>query len=85
MEKITKKIFESTAQGKLIQASELLDEDDIVRLKGRIHSQKQRKTLPPVVTHNMVNDNDEILQLIRSNKLFNGRDDRVKIIYHPGR
>jgi len=63
--------------------SDLLSEEDQVLLKRRIFALK-RNTLPPVVTHNMVDDsNDPILNQIRRVKLFNNSHDRVKIIFHP--
>lgn len=90
-----KKLIESTAKGQLMNSAQLFDDEgiyvlydsspiDIVRLKNRIYAMNVRKTLPPVVTHNMANDNDEILDKIRNCGLFNNRHDRVKIIYHPG-
>lgn len=44
----------------------------------------QRQSLPPVVTHNLVDDDkDEVLNHIRRVQLFNNRYDRVKVIFHP--
>ncbi len=74
------RIFESTAKGVLISPEQLLTKEDIVRLKSRVVSLKQRTTLPPITTHNVVDDiSDEILNLIRKHKLFNHRDDKVSI------
>jgi glycogen synthase len=40
--------------------------------------------LPSVVTHNLVDDqNDEILQFLRRSNFVNNAHDRVKIVYHP--
>ncbi|PPQ67606.1 hypothetical protein CVT26_006816 [Gymnopilus dilepis] len=62
---------------------DLLSEEDQVLLKRRIFALK-RNSLPPVVTHNMADDNnDPILNQIRRVKLFNHGHDRVKIIFHP--
>jgi glycogen synthase len=64
-------------------AEELLSDEDKVLLKRRIFALK-RNSLPPIVTHNMVDDNnDPILSQIRRVKLFNNSSDRVKIIFHP--
>ena len=61
----------------------LLSEEDQVLLKRRIFALK-RNSLPPVTTHNMVDDDgDPILNQIRRVKLFNASTDRVKIIFHP--
>jgi glycogen synthase len=52
-------------------------------LKGRLLSLKS-DNLPAIVTHNMKDDqNDPILNGLRSVRLFNQKDDNVKIIYHP--
>ena len=62
---------------------QLLSEEDQVLLKRRIFALK-RNSLPPVTTHNMVDDaGDPILNQIRRVKLFNLSSDRVKIIFHP--
>lgn len=56
----------------------LLEEQDHIMLKRCMFS-AQRSNLPPVVTHNVVDDDDRVLSLIRKFKLFNHRDDRVKV------
>lgn len=44
----------------------------------------KRTTLPPVVTHNMVNgSNDPILCELKRLNLYNSPNDRVKVIFHP--
>jgi glycogen(starch) synthase len=61
----------------------LLSEEDIVMLKGRILSSKSHG-LPPIVTHNMVDDaHDPVLNGLRAVRLFNHKEDKVKVIYHP--
>ncbi|KAL8829750.1 MAG: hypothetical protein Q9170_006036 [Blastenia crenularia] len=64
-------------------SKDLLTSSDRVLLRRRLFAMK-RETLPPIVTHNMVNDStDPILQQIRRVHLFNNPEDRVKMIYHP--
>ncbi|SSD61599.1 probable Glycogen [starch] synthase isoform 1 [Saccharomycodes ludwigii] len=67
------------------ELDEILKMGDKVLLKKRIFALKRPDgSLPPVVTHNMVDDaNDPILKQIRSVQLFNAPEDRVKIIFHP--
>lgn len=60
-EKLREKLYEVTAKGNLISPADLLSEEDVILLKRRIVALKQRKDLPPVVTHNMVDQNDEIV------------------------
>ncbi|KAI9199547.1 glycogen synthase [Polychytrium aggregatum] len=81
--RIGKKIFDSAARGKAPDPAQLMDNEDIVALKRRIFALR-RDTLPPIVTHNMVDDGkDPILNQIRQVQLFNSSSDRVKIIFHP--
>lgn len=62
---------------------ELIKPADRVFLKRRIFALK-RDGLPPIVTHNMVDDStDPVLNHIRRVQLFNKPEDRVKIIFHP--
>jgi glycogen(starch) synthase len=62
---------------------DLITSQDHVLLRRRIFALK-RQGLPPIVTHNMVNDaEDPILNQLRRVKLFNDRSDRVKIVFHP--
>eukprot|EP00026_Physarum_polycephalum_P003761 Phypoly_transcript_03775.p1 GENE.Phypoly_transcript_03775~~Phypoly_transcript_03775.p1 ORF type:complete len:686 (+),score=116.66 Phypoly_transcript_03775:101-2158(+) len=84
VESVSERMFDAIAQGQLPRPEELLREEEIVMLKRRIYTLKQRPALPPIVTHNMVfNDTDEILSHLRRKNLFNSSSDRVKIIYHP--
>lgn len=64
---------------------QLLKPSDKVLLKKRVYALRRPDgSLPPVVTHNMVDDaNDPVLNQIRRVKLFNNPSDRVKIIFHP--
>jgi glycogen synthase len=59
--------------------------DDYWKLRYRrtLQSWKTHQ-LPPVVTHNLVDDNkDEILSFLRTANMVNNAHDRVKIVYHP--
>jgi glycogen(starch) synthase len=53
-----------------------------LRLRRTLLSWKS-KQLPIVVTHNMVNPNDEILSFLRNSNMVNNWWDRVKVVYHP--
>lgn len=68
-----------TFSERLPDAGELLRKEDLIRLKRCIFS-LERTTLPPVTTHNIVDDwNDPILNSVRRCNLFNTKDDRVKV------
>jgi glycogen(starch) synthase len=82
-QKVGKRIFETAARGYVPEPGDLLTNDDIVRLKRMIFS-RQHGVLPTIVTHDMYNDeSDAILCHLRHRHLFNGREDPVKIVYHP--
>ncbi|CAN0242598.1 unnamed protein product [Lampetra planeri] len=61
----------------------MLDKEDFNLMKRAIFA-TQRKSLPPVCTHNMLDDaSDPVLSNIRRIGIFNDPADRVKIIFHP--
>ncbi|MCB2411208.1 glycosyltransferase [Hymenobacter lucidus] len=59
--------------------------DDYWKLRYRRTLQSWKtNTLPPVITHNLVDDaGDDILNFLRRSNLVNNQHDRVKIVYHP--
>ncbi|KFP90808.1 Glycogen [starch] synthase, liver, partial [Apaloderma vittatum] len=82
-EKFGKKLYNALLKGEIPDLNKILDRDDITIMKRAIFS-TQRHCLPPVTTHNMIDDsNDPILNTIRRIGLFNNRTDRVKVILHP--
>ncbi|KAH0617139.1 hypothetical protein JD844_028839 [Phrynosoma platyrhinos] len=82
-EKFGKKLYEALLRGEIPDMNKIIDRDDLTIIKRAIYS-TQRQSLPPVTTHNMIDDStDPILSTIRRIGLFNNRTDRVKIILHP--
>ncbi|CAG8441032.1 6956_t:CDS:2 [Diversispora eburnea] len=89
-DRIGQRIFEKAAryaggdiQNAVIDPSELLTNEEKVLLKRRVIALK-RGTLPPIVTHNMIDDaTDPVLMQLRRLQLFNHPSDRVKVIFHP--
>lgn len=78
-----KRMYEICLSGRMPEPSELFHKDDLVRLKRCIFA-LQRDGLPPVTTHNVVDDwNDSVLNAVRRCNLFNTTYDRVKIVFHP--
>ena len=70
-------------RGEVPSSAGLMSADDTVLLKQRILASR-RKELPPIVTHNMVDDaNDQILNGLRRVQLFNSESDSVKVVFHP--
>lgn len=80
---VGRRIFESALGGDLPDTQDLLNSEDLLKLKRCIY-EAQRPSLPAVVTHNVIDDStDPILKSIRRLELFNRREDRVKVIFHP--
>nr|POE65658.1 glycogen [starch] synthase [Quercus suber] len=84
---IGKKLFEKSLtwhEGQPVpDEKDLLSAQDKIMLRRRLFAMK-RNNLPPIVTHNLVNDaEDPILNQIRRCQLFNAPSDRVKVIFHP--
>ncbi|XP_060533405.1 glycogen [starch] synthase [Cylas formicarius] len=81
--KMGKRMYEICLSGRLPTGNELMTKEELVRLKRCIFS-LQRDGLPPVTTHNIVDDwNDPVLNSVRRCNLFNTTHDRVKIVFHP--
>ncbi|KAJ8706381.1 hypothetical protein PYW08_011007 [Mythimna loreyi] len=82
-QKIGKRMYDICLSGHLPDASDLMHKEDTVRLKRCIYS-LQRDGLPPITTHNVVDDwSDPVLTSIRRCELFNTVNDKVKVIFHP--
>jgi len=83
LKNIGENLLQSTARGVMPDQNSILSSEDLVLLKRRVLAVRQRPSPPPIVTHNMKNEDDEILEYIRKVKLFNKNEDRVKVIFHP--
>ena len=77
------RLFAVTAMGQEARLDPLVDDTLRLRLLRVAHAWKRRR-LPPLVTHDLVDDlHDEVLGKLRSAMLFNLADDPVKVVYHP--
>uniref|UniRef100_UPI0025AE722E glycogen [starch] synthase, liver isoform X2 n=1 Tax=Doryrhamphus excisus TaxID=161450 RepID=UPI0025AE722E len=82
-EKFGKRLYDALLKGQIPDMNSILDRDDLTIMKRAIYA-TQRHSLPPVTTHNMLDDStDPILSNIRRVGLFNSRNDRIKVIFHP--
>lgn len=76
-------MYDTCLSGRLPDPDELLQKEDMVKIKRCLYS-LQRDGMPPVTTHNVVDDfNDPVLSSVRRCHLFNTIHDRVKIVFHP--
>jgi glycogen(starch) synthase len=77
------RLFRDAAVGRIASGTELMDEDDRVRLKQALHAWHTGRQ-PPIVTHDLVDDaSDPILQHLRHRGLLNAKEDPVKVVFHP--
>jgi len=73
----------SDGNHRLPNLNEMVDDYWKLRHRRTIQTWKSDQ-LPPVVTHNLVDDqNDQILNFLRNANLVNREEDRVKVVYHP--
>lgn len=80
---IGKRMYDKCLTGHLPEGNDLLTKEDMVKIKRCLYA-LQRDGLPPITTHNVINDaEDPVLNNIRRCQLFNTVNDRVKIIFHP--
>ncbi len=80
---LSKKMLYATAAGHLPSYEELIPNHFQVRFKRLMHARRS-KTLPPIVTHDVLNDwDDPVLSHLRHRHLFNAPTDPVKVIFHP--
>ncbi|KAI9252597.1 glycogen synthase [Sporodiniella umbellata] len=78
-----KVIYEHALRHEDIDPVKFLSDADKVLLKRRVFALK-RTTLPPIVTHNIQEDEkDPVLNQLRRLQLYNNSEDRVKVVFHP--
>lgn len=81
--RVGERIFDSALRGTVLPTHKMLSEDDVILLKRHMLALR-RDTLPPIVTHNMVDSGgDPILMELRRLQLFNSPLDPVKVVFHP--
>jgi len=81
--KIGKRMYDACLKGHLPDEEDMLRKEEKVRLK-RCMQALQKKSLPPITTHNVVDDTkDPVLNALRRCQLFNHPSDRVKVVFHP--
>jgi glycogen synthase len=86
-ENISHKLFYQVASKskgfEIPNLNEMLDDELVLRLRNNLQTWRS-KWLPPVVTHNLLDEaNDPIMNFFKTSNLLNHPDDRVKVVYHP--
>jgi len=76
-------MLNAAAYGRFPTAGELFGEESKIRWKRAVGAWKNGRT-PSIVTHDLMDDQkDPVLIHLRHRALFNGKDDLVKMIFHP--
>jgi len=82
-EQIGKRLFYDATAGHIPDLNTLVDDYWRLRLRRSIQSWK-RSTPPSIVTHDLIDDeNDSVLNQLRTCQLFNQQHDKVKVVFHP--
>ncbi len=77
------RMFRAAAHGRLPRMQDLLDDEELLRLRQSIQAWRTGPQ-PAIVTHDLWDDaGDPILRHYRHRALFNSADDPVKVIFHP--
>jgi len=81
-EQIGDRIFDAATRGQFPDLNSLVDEYWRLRLKRSMAAFK-RPTLPPIVTHDLIDDaRDPVLGKLRESQLHNRPEDPVKVVFH---
>ena len=68
------RLYDLCLRGRVPAPADIVFKEDVVKLK-RCTFSTNRQTLPPICTHNVVDDGgDQVLQALRRCKLFNHRE-----------
>jgi glycogen synthase len=82
-ERMGRRLFQTVATARMPTTEDLLQEYESVKLKRLMYALR-RIMPPPIVTHDLWDDaHDSTLQHLRHRGLWNGSDDRVKVVFHP--
>ena len=77
-------IMKGLISGSKIEKSDIFEneEDTLAEIKNKILKFKKQGN-PPLCTHNLSDQNNDILQMFESEGLFNTKEDKVKVIFYP--
>lgn len=81
-EQIGDRLFHAAAAGKVPDLNALVDDYWRLRLRRTIHAWKKHD-LPLIITHDLHDQNDHVLNQLRSCNLVNNEHDPVKVVFHP--
>lgn len=79
---VGKNIIYSFISNKRMAKEDLFEDDFLTEMKVRV-ARFVKKGKPPLLTHDLYDENDVILKAISSSGLANSENDPVKIVYYP--
>ncbi|HLG23372.1 MAG TPA: hypothetical protein VI564_00410, partial [Candidatus Nanoarchaeia archaeon] len=79
---VVQNMLYSFASGKKISENYLFDEQFLTEMKVKT-GKFRKKGKPPILTHDLYDENETIVNAIRAAGLSNDEKDKVKIIYYP--
>ncbi|MFH1316134.1 MAG: hypothetical protein ABII01_01320 [Candidatus Woesearchaeota archaeon] len=82
IENIEKKLIYALISNKEINNKTLFEKDLLNSLRAKIGKFK-KKGDPPLCTHDLQDENDQIIKMLTEVGLDNRKDDKVKIVYYP--
>lgn len=81
-EDVGEQMFRHAAAGERVRLDDLVTDYWALRLRRTMQAMRTTE-LPPIVTHAIEDEHDQVLAHIRNVGMFNRPDDPVKIVYHP--
>lgn len=82
MAEIRSNIINCVVSGRKITHERLFGNEFLLELKNKL-PRFRRKGTPPLSTHDLYDENDQVLKLLRESGLNNSESDRVKVIFYP--
>jgi len=63
-------MFEDIMRGIIPDSTKLLSPNDIVEIKRRVQTIRSQTALPPIVTHNIDDSNDEVIKHLKKPAIY---------------
>ncbi|NQU78473.1 glycosyltransferase [Candidatus Woesearchaeota archaeon] len=82
-ERIMLRILKKVVAEKEINKNSLFEKSMDDEIRKKVLRLKQDTSAPPICTHDLDYNNDQIIRLLNESGLANSKDDRVKVIFYP--
>jgi len=81
-DQIGDRLFKATSTGQMPDVNTLIDDTWRLRLRRTMQAWRNNH-LPFIVTHDLVDADDDVMKQMRYLNLVNRQEDPVKVVYHP--